>query len=499
MRKKFTSRGVMRLAKAATILSIGGLAAGCSSDVIRFSDGFYTGAIPQANEVPQQAAADYGQPNYDPNVDRGVTGSVSAAPVQRMALPRPSEAHLQNPQPAASVSASAEPANMPANVSPMTTASVSRSAISEPAPSRFGDSAASASSAETTREGWTTAGATHVTMREGETIYNLARRYGVPANAIMEVNGISDPKSVATGQRILIPTYVYSRTAGVSAPDRNPATLAASSTVGNRNSAVLSRAPAPQKRPAARKAPARAAVAADGGRYTVVSGDTLSAISRRTGASVASIKQVNALPSDTVRIGQELIIPGLTAPENKQVASAAKVDPVTTGTVKPAGTAKPVAGYTPPKQAAKSTEGSITRIETQATAKAPDATGVNTMRWPVQGRIVTAFGSNNGGKPNDGIDISVPTGTPIKAAENGVVIYAGDGLKELGKTVLVRHSDGIVTVYGHVSGIDVKRGDTVKRGQQIAASGMSGSAKQPQLHFEVRKNSKPVNPVKYLQ
>ena len=93
----------------------------------------------------------------------------------------------------------------------------------------------------------------------------------------------------------------------------------------------------------------------------------------------------------------------------------------------------------------------------------------------------------------------MPEGTPVKAAENGVVIYAGDGLKELGKTVLVRHENGIVTVYGHVSGIDVKRGDTVKRGQQIASSGMSGAAKQPQLHFEVRKNSTPVNPVTYLQ
>jgi len=431
MRKKITSRGVLRLARTATILSIGGLAAGCSSDVIRFSDGFYTGAIPQANEVSPQAAADYGQPNYDPNVDRGATGSVASAPVQRMALPRPSQARLATPHPAGAVApaetaSTALPPPAPPGVSPMTTASI---APAEPAQSRFG----------------------------GDT---------------------------ATARTV----------------DRNPATQAASAS--NRNSAVSDSAPAPQVRPAgpAAAAPARAAVTSEGGRYTVVAGDTLSAISRRTGASVAAIKQVNSMSGDTVRIGQQLIIPGLTAPESKQVASAAKVDPVTTGTVNPQeGSKQAVNGYTPPKQAAGKTEGSITKIETQATAKAPDSTGVNTMRWPVQGRVVNAFGSNNGGKPNDGIDISVPTGTPVKVAENGVVIYAGDGLKELGKTVLVRHSDGIVTVYGHVSDIAVKRGDTVKRGQQIAASGMSGSAKQPQLHFEVRKNSKPDNPVKYLQ
>ena len=78
------------------------------------------------------------------------------------------------------------------------------------------------------------------------------------------------------------------------------------------------------------------------------------------------------------------------------------------------------------------------------------------------------------------------------------IIYAGDGLKEFGKTVLVRHEDGLVSVYGHNGEIDVQRGDKVKRGQQIARSGMSGDADTPKLHFEVRKNSKPVNPMSFL-
>src|SRR5690606_23963406 len=103
------------------------------------------------------------------------------------------------------------------------------------------------------------------------------------------------------------------------------------------------------------------------------------------------------------------------------------------------------------------------------------------------------------GSGRDGIDIAVPEGTPVKAAENGVVIYAGDGLKEFGNTVLVRHDDGLVTVYGHASSIEVKRGQKVKRGQEIAQSGMSGSAKSPQLHFEVRKNSAPVDPSTFLE
>nr|MBA3447839.1 M23 family metallopeptidase [Pseudaminobacter sp.] len=116
----------------------------------------------------------------------------------------------------------------------------------------------------------------------------------------------------------------------------------------------------------------------------------------------------------------------------------------------------------------------------------------------VRGRVISGYGKG-AGKANDGIDIQVPQGTPIKAAENGVVIYAGDGLKEFGNTVLVRHENGLVTVYGHASELDVKRGEQVKRGQQIAKSGMSGTTDAPKLHFEVRKDSAPVDPATYLE
>ena len=117
----------------------------------------------------------------------------------------------------------------------------------------------------------------------------------------------------------------------------------------------------------------------------------------------------------------------------------------------------------------------------------------------MRGRIVSSFGANSGGKANDGIDIAVPAGTPVKAAENGVVIYAGSGLKEFGNTVLIRHDDGLVSVYGHNSSLTVSRGDKVRRGQEIAKAGNSGSANRPKLHFEIRKNSNPVNPVDFLE
>jgi murein DD-endopeptidase MepM/ murein hydrolase activator NlpD len=157
---------------------------------------------------------------------------------------------------------------------------------------------------------------------------------------------------------------------------------------------------------------------------------------------------------------------------------------------KPAAQGEKVAAYTPPKKTEK--------VIQQADETAPDATGIGRMRWPVRGRVISQYGKGSG-KSNDGIDISVPEGTPVKAAENGVVIYAGDGLKEFGNTVLVRHEDGLVTVYGHASALKVQRGEKVKRGQEIAVSGMSGQTDSPKLHFEVRKNSSPVDPSSYLE
>ena len=99
---------------------------------------------------------------------------------------------------------------------------------------------------------------------------------------------------------------------------------------------------------------------------------------------------------------------------------------------------------------------------------------------------------------NDGINIAVPEGTAVKAAEDGVVAYAGSELKGYGNLVLVRHPNGFVSAYANNGSLDVKRGDTVKRGQTIAKSGQSGNVSSPQLHFELRKGAQPVDPATYL-
>ena len=128
----------------------------------------------------------------------------------------------------------------------------------------------------------------------------------------------------------------------------------------------------------------------------------------------------------------------------------------------------------------------------------PDPMSGNSFRWPVQGRIISVFGTKPDGGHNDGIDVAVPQGTSVKAAENGVVAYAGNELKGYGNLVLVRHANNWVSAYAHNEEILVKRGDKVRRGQIIAKAGNTGSVSQPQVHFELRKGSRPVDPTKYM-
>lgn len=137
------------------------------------------------------------------------------------------------------------------------------------------------------------------------------------------------------------------------------------------------------------------------------------------------------------------------------------------------------------------------KAEAKAEAAAETASA-ETFRWPAKGRVISGFGSRGSGAQNDGINIALPEGTPVRAAEGGVVVHADDALKGYGKMVLVRHPNGYISVYANNGDLNVKRGETVKRGQVIAHSGASGNVTSPQLHFELRKGSTPVDPTTRL-
>ena len=113
-------------------------------------------------------------------------------------------------------------------------------------------------------------------------------------------------------------------------------------------------------------------------------------------------------------------------------------------------------------------------------------------------RIIAPYGKRPDGTSNDGINLAVPMGAEVHAAEAGVVAYAGSEIKGLRNLLLIRHDNGWVSAYAHNDQLLVRRGDTVKRGQVIAKAGKSGSVEQPQVHFELRQGSKPVDPLPHL-
>jgi len=124
--------------------------------------------------------------------------------------------------------------------------------------------------------------------------------------------------------------------------------------------------------------------------------------------------------------------------------------------------------------------------------------GAPAFAWPVSGRVLSDFGGTTSGGKNDGINIATTLGAPIHASASGTVTYAGDELKAYGNLVLIKHAGNYTTAYAHAERLVVSRGDFVARGQVIGYTGQTGDVTSPQLHFEIRSNTTPVNPRSYL-
>jgi murein DD-endopeptidase MepM/ murein hydrolase activator NlpD len=337
-----------------------------------------------------------------------------------------------------------------------------------------------------------------IMIKSGETLSGIAVRYHVPQSEILKANNLKSGADLKFGKSIIIPVSVKVEMKAKAIPvelaveTRSKKKIPVPSKVPEQDKAIL---PSTASRDKQKNADAKLANndskndASDGAFYVVKEGDSLARIAKSHKLSVEAIKSANNMTTASIKIGQKLTIPDA----DTVTASI----PAKKTEVKVAAEASKPKTYTPPVADTKSVE------DVQKTAdngeKAPDETGIGKFRWPVRGAVIAGYGQNVDGVRNAGIDISVPEGTPIKSAENGVVIYAGSGLKDLGNTVLIRHDDGTVTVYGNASNLNVKRGDKVTRGQVIADSGMTGGAKRPKVHFEVRQNAVAVNPMTFLQ
>jgi murein DD-endopeptidase MepM/ murein hydrolase activator NlpD len=262
-------------------------------------------------------------------------------------------------------------------------------------------------------------------------------------------------------------------------------------------------------------------------------GETLNSIAGRYNVPSDALLRVNGLSSASeVQPGRALVIPVYNA-VGAQTASAAGATPLpvqsaaapvpprapasrpTTPTrtasipaaapIPPAAPTRQAALSTPtvpqpapvqqaaPAPAAPAQAAPAQSAPTQV-ARLPDPASNLDFRWPARGRVIAGFGTAG----NEGINIALPEGTPVRAAEGGTVAYAGEELRGYGKLVLVRHADGYVSAYAHNSQLLVERGDEVRRGQVIAHSGRTGNVTSPQLHFEIRQGADPVDPMPYL-
>ncbi len=201
--------------------------------------------------------------------------------------------------------------------------------------------------------------------------------------------------------------------------------------------------------------------------HVVVKGDTGYSISRRYGVDLTALMRMNRIGRPyRLRVGKVLKLPRQTrAPI--MVAQRRSASPVPGN--------KPRRSTPPP----------------------PPRSGAG-FAWPAHGKVISAYGSKAGGLHNDGINIRLASGTPVRATDAGTVVYAGNELKGYGNLVLIRHTGGWVSAYGHNQSLLVSRGEQVRRGQTISRAGATGNVGEPQLHFELRKGSRAVDPQRYL-
>ena len=232
--------------------------------------------------------------------------------------------------------------------------------------------------------------------------------------------------------------------------------------------------------------------------YVVKSKDTVDGIAQRYGVSAQSIVERNRLqPPYPLRPGQTIEVPGAKyVPPGETDVATQPVGPPG-GPVKKEALAPPGQSAEPPPQRPPPAAGEPTPLS-PAAATAPPPGPTPRFQWPLSGKIITPYGTS-GGQKSDGIDIAATNGAPVKAADGGKVVYAGDGVPHLGNLLLVEHSAGYITAYGNNESLLVKKDDVVKKGQTIARAGSSGGAASPRLHFEIRRGgSQTIDPVSML-
>jgi len=277
------------------------------------------------------------------------------------------------------------------------------------------------------------------TVTAGDTLFGISSKTGASLTDIAEANNLQTPYILRVGQRLEIPSGLY---------------------------------------------------------HTVNSGETGIAIARAYGVSWNNVVALNRLEVPFIlQVGQRLRLPDNSvkelpddsrSPEQRAASFSLDIDDIVTG-------GEPAIAVSFPPAAAP-----VHAPVSLASPIARPASFAGSFDWPVLGKMVSSFGSKGGGVQNDGIAIGADEGTAVAAAGNGMVVYAGNEIEVFGGLVLIDHGSGWVTAYGHLGQLNVARGDKVRTGQKLGTVGDTGYVDSPQLHFEIRKDRKPLNPITKL-
>ena len=299
-----------------------------------------------------------------------------------------------------------------------------------------------------------------VQVQEGDTVYALGRAYNVRPSDIIAINELSAPYALNIGDELTIPGPTAAQQ-----PVAQPISAAA---------------PAPAPAPIAQQVAYPVTERLDG-IYTVKPGDTLYSLSRQFDIDLKILATANQFEAPYgLSINQRIVIPGsvqtYAAPAVTQVASpVARPAPVpvqpTAPVMTPSGTVEPI-----------------------LISKTPESR----FAWPLRGSVIMTYGMSQGGVKNDGINIAAPVGAPVRASADGEVVYTGSELAGYGNLLLVRHEDGWVSAYAHTDTILVQKGQRVQQGQVVAKVGNTGNVEQSQLHFELRHELMPQDPLAAL-
>jgi murein DD-endopeptidase MepM/ murein hydrolase activator NlpD len=357
-----------------------------------------------------------------------------------------------------------------------------------------------------------------ITVVKGDTVYSLARKNNMTVAEFADINNLKEPYALSIGQKLTtrkapekkqqvqpkkeIPNIISQEKVQQIKAEKKEKTEALKETIKPNNTKRV-----------------------DLQEITVSKGDTLYSLSRKYEIPVNDLAVMNKLtPPFALSVGQKIKVPKL---NNVQTRSVTEIKNTKTESrnISTSRTSKTVSEKTTTKQSNNASKQNVQKAQKQPDTKTEkpvktiqkteqktkissdpkkelpkiSARSSSKFSWPLRGKILSGYGPKKGGLVNDGINIGASIGTTVKAAENGVVAYAGNEVKGMGNLIIIQHSDGWMTVYAHLDSMSVKRGTKVSVGQVIGRVGKTGKVDKPQLHFEIRKGTKSYNPTKYLK